>query len=260
MDRKKANFCLAVVCGVIVAPSAMALPILTGVTADGGQTWTASDLDGRSGQAVFAGTAGGFTIQLSSLALSTSQPNELLAGLIFDFEGGSDPVILNPATDGLVNVTAAAIGDQGTSLLSKYGVDHGLNLDGEWGARNDLDGPSGGLGNYGIAGTAYDPLGISIVIDPTVAYTPPVSTNGAEFAIASGDTSGLVSSISFWAIDSVTIEFATSGAFDFGDLDRVSFLYGTSFDTVSVPEPATLGLLGVGLIGIALMRRRRRDA
>jgi hypothetical protein len=184
----------------------------------------------------------------------------MLAGLIFGFVDGQDPLLLNPSTDSLQNVTAAALGNAGTSLSDEYdGDDFGLNMDGEWGFRNDLDSLSGGLGAYGVSGAAYDPLSISSVIDASVAYIAPLSTNGPEFAIAGGDTSELVASIDFWVINSVTIEFLTVGTFDYSSLEQVNFLYGSDFTpSVTLPEPGTLALWGIGLAGMGFVRRRKK--
>jgi len=113
MNTSRTSLFLAGIGAVLFAPCAMALPILAGTTSDGGITWTASDADGRSAEAVFTDTDTGFTIELTSLALSTSQPNEILAGLIFGFADGSDPIILDPSADGILNVEAAAIGVAG---------------------------------------------------------------------------------------------------------------------------------------------------
>ena len=260
MNLKGTKLLLAGIGAVLFAPGAMAMPILPGGSSDGGMTWTTGipDADGRQAEAVFTATSSGFIIELSNLALSTSQPNEILVGLIFDFVDGGDPLIMEPSTDGLTNVFAAAIGALGPSLMDFYGVDYGLNLDGEHGFRDDMDVPTGGLGKYGISSSAYDPLELSQVIDSSVAYEPPSSPNGAEFGIAGGDTSGLVSSIRFWAVGSVTIEFETTGDFDYGLLEQVHFLYGTDFEATRVPEPGTLALLGVGLLVMGFSRRRRK--
>ena len=59
-----------------------------------------------------------------------------------------------------------------------------------------------------------------------------------------------------------SVIFTLSGlptGFNLSDIYNVSIQFGSSLDepTLSVPEPGTLGLLGLGLIGLAMSRRRR---
>lgn len=251
MTTKAAKTILATTVLLLSAPAAIAMPILAGSTSDGGSTWTASDSEGRSARAEFFISEGGFSITLTNLASETSQPNEILAGLFFDFLAGTQMVILNPSSDGVQNIT----GTLNTSPEPEFGVDWGSNLDGEWAYRNDLDGINGGRGAYGISSTAMDPLSISQPIDPTKSYPPP-STNGAEFGIASGDTSGMVASVDYWAVGQVTIRFMIEGMFDATTIEQVHFLYGTSYEGTKVPEPATLALFGIGLLAIGFAKRK----
>ena len=242
---------------LLASGTAAALPILEG-SSDVGGVWQASDGEGRSAKATFKSTDNGFEILLESLAKSTSSPNEVLAGLFFGFSDGHDPDIEAPGGDGITNVVAGSIGYSGKTLYEQYKVDHGTNLDGEWGFRAGIDAENGGRGEYGISGTAYDPFGFSKVIDESVAYKAPLSPNGAEFGIAAGELSKLPASVKFWAEGYGTLSFVTGSKFDSRYVDEVHFLYGTDFETGKVPEPATLGLLGLG--GLLMLAGRRRSS
>ena len=232
-----------------VAP-ASALPILDGAD-QGSGLWTGADGAGRIASAQFAdastSTYNAFSVTLSNLAAAADsrQPNEILVGIIFDFN--VDPGIVNPSSDVFsINVTGNILGAAAT---------YGTNLDGEFAFMDGMFGPTGGLGDYVISSSAYDPLGINPVIDPTVAYHP-LSTNGAGFGIAAVGASP-TKGVKGWVDGSATILFETTGAIDLSQLSSVRFMYGTSF-YASVPEPYTLSMLGAGLIVVGFASRRRR--
>jgi len=235
------------------ASSASALPILGG-TDQGSGLWTGSDGAGRIASAQFAdastSTYNAFSITLSNLAApgDSRQPNEMLVGLIFDFNTNPGPGIIDPSSDAFsVNVTG--------NILPSGSATYGTNLDGEFAYQDNVFGATGGIGSYVISSSAYDPLGINPVIDPTVAYHP-VSTNGASYGIAAAGANP-VNSVKAWIDGSATIYFQTTGLFNFSDLRSVNFMYGTDF-YATVPEPYTLSMLGAGLVVVGFAARRRR--
>jgi hypothetical protein len=239
---------------ISLASSALGAPILIGSSGDG-LTWTATD-GNRDATAMFSATSSGFEILLSSSASSTSDPSEVLAGLFFGLSGGTAD---NPDVDAIGSVTIDG---------SKYSVDFGDDMNGEWAFLTGIDGINGGLGDYGISSTAFDPeagspagwngFGSASIIDSSVAYVDPLSPNGAEFGIVSGDISGLPSSVTSYVEDSVLISFNFTGDFGPSTVDELYFLYGTSYEGTPVPEPATIIMLGSGLIGLGLLRKRFR--
>ncbi len=112
---------------------------------------------------------------------------------------------------------------------------------------------------------------------------PYFSINGGRRAIAPFSTGRFNGGIDFMFPDSTLITLGGSQAshffadfgvvnppfgimdpnFGFGELGRVSYADLLAFDAIGydIPEPATLGLLGIGLMGIGFrLRRRRRTA
>ena len=93
------------------------------------------------------------------------------------------------------------------------------------------------------------------------SYQPPgtsslkVSISGVGDSFLAGGSSWAAQSLSFTAaVASTAIRFTnnnTSGVFTYPHLDKISL------DPASVPAPATLALVGTGLVALAWSRRRR---
>ncbi|MDT8272385.1 MAG: PEP-CTERM sorting domain-containing protein [Desulfomonilia bacterium] len=232
---------------LLIGIPAFGAPILQGYFDSSGQ-WSVDD-GTRTAEAVFEISDNVLTITLTNTALITSAPNEVLAGLFFDFSG----TLSNP------HVVVA----EGSNLLQPSGtVPFGTNLDGEWGYLTGIT-TNQGRGSYGISATSLDPddpdpdgwtgFGQGTIIDSSALYVNPLTPNGWEFGLVGGTLSG------GWS-NGYAVQSAVIITWDIdvdGDINNVWFLYGTDYDRAPpVPEPATLLLLGAGLLGIAGFRRK----
>lgn len=130
------------------------------------------------------------------------------------------------------------------------------DLSGEWAYKYGVVGLLPGGGNQGIAGAGYGVFGPPDLFDPNksglLGYggEPP---NGGDFGLTNG---------SFVSVG-YEILIKNSAVFTFfydGDeppvFDNAYFQYGTTLDRV--PEPGTMLLLGVGLVGVGLYRRSKK--
>ncbi len=175
----------------------------------------------------------------------TPQPVDGLTfnGVTFGFTVGG-----SPSTDAFFNVTFADFGIPGEAATNindsaLFGLSEGvLSL--------AFLAPVTTL-SFGVAIADFGPFSPGF----TVSLFDDLNILVGEFPV---DTDSLVLfseglfSYSGSPIGSATVAFADVGAFV---LDNLTFSGATE-----VPEPATLAILGLGLLGIAGLRRRRRAA
>jgi len=187
-------------------------------------------------------TDGNLEIVLTNLAPHSANPNQLLAGIFFDYSAGlGDPIN--------VSLTSGSFLSDGSSV----------NLSEEYGYRTDADtAPGDVMPQYFISGSSYDPLGVNLV-----STGEPGTAQGKDYMMGNLTLGNSLSKVPI-VVNSVTImwdllerQYGDVYVPAIGAVSNVYFAYGTSYDSAPVPEPATLLLFGTGLIGLAGFGRKK---
>ncbi|HME27475.1 MAG TPA: XDD4 family exosortase-dependent surface protein [Acetobacteraceae bacterium] len=243
-------------------------------------SWTASGTPAglaATATATFSLSGSSLTIDLAASGGGAGDygPGSALTGLFFDL--GTNNLSLNPAS---------ATIPTGSSIVNASSCNPGpcggvTNVSGEWGYQNSPGGFGGGApsSSYGIASSGY--LATLLPMDignfnggaAGTNLDNPASLDGANLGLLPTGVS-LNGGLASTPVIETTAEFVLTGlpaGFALSDIANVSFQYGTAFSDANLPgspgtggnqngapEPATIALLGVGLLGLGYVRHRRR--
>lgn len=230
-----------------VAGLAVAALLATGLPATA-DTITFSD---ALSQAQFTVSGGNLVVVLTYTSNTPiNNPTDVLTAILFtttDTTLGTVSALLTPGSN-VVNCTAA----NGCTAPS------GGNVGGEW-AYNLTGGQFGT--NAGIGSAGLNIFGSGNFSGPNLQG--PVAVNGLQFGIIGGGTVNFANGdLGNSALINNSVTFTLSGegcATAAGCFSNVHFIYGTSLDSTVIPEPASILLIGSGLVGAYRLRKRNRS-
>jgi len=188
--------------------------------------------------ATFVTGPGTITITLNDLLANPTSVGQLISDINFTLSNGATTGTLSGSS-----ATQISIGSGGSTTPGSTGATG-------WVLNN---GVSGGL--------QLDALGAPSAPSQLIIGPGPYSNANGSIAGNKPHNPFLDGTATFTIdVTGVTAATTISGAvFSFGTTEGASDVTGTPGTPASVPEPATLSLFGLGLLGMGLMRRRKNS-
>ncbi len=237
----------------LVAASMFVLVLLVMGLAPGEAVLITGTSGSLSASANFTIVGGNLQVTLTNISANdVSIPGQVLTAVFFDIAG------VGPLTP------VSALLSGGSTVFFDAAPPGGI-VGGEWAYSGSLAGAPGGA-TEGISSAGFGLFGGPNF--PGADLDPPAAINGLNYGITSAGDNPLTGNAEVTGnvpLIHNSVVFTLSGlpagfVLD-GNLLHVSFQYGTALTetNLQVPEPATLLLLGSGLIGLAAWRRRIRQ-
>jgi PEP-CTERM motif len=228
---------------------------LVGVAAHSAVIFSGSVGD-RSATAEFDLSGTTLTVTLTNTStVDQLVPTDILTALFFNVAG-------NPALTRTSGISGGPTTTGGTPDFAAGAV-----VGGEWAYVNGLAQYSA---NSGISSTGVGLFGPGDVF-PGANLSGPVEPDGVQFGIASATDNPATGNagITSVPITQNSVIFTLDGFMGtLADISNITFQYGTDLadahfpgeGETPVPEPGSLALLGIGLLGVAGLVRRRKSA